>query len=589
MHVRTMFVTAAALALAAAGCRSAEMRPAMVPPAPAPPVPSVVPAADTDWHAFVDGFIEETLAARPSFAVKLGRHEFDGRLPDLSADGIAAEVARIQQALEKARAFDDAELNDAQRFERSYLVAHLEGELFWLVDAAWPTRSPLFYLDHLDPEVYLTREYAPLADRLRAYTGLARNVPRVIEQMRANLRTPMPRTYAALGADMTGNLAGFLRKDVPAVFASVEDAEAQAAMAEANEAAAAALDELARWFKAEEARGTSDFALGPELFARMLARTEGVTTPLDELERLGREDLERNRAALARACAKVAPRRPLAACVAAVNNDKPREGPVMRARTQLVELEQFLQASDLVSIPGKERATVEEAPPYNRWNAAYISIPGPYEQDLPAIYYIAPPDPSWSAAERKAYVPGEADLLFISVHEVWPGHFLQFLHANRAPSRIGRMFVGYAFVEGWAHYTEEMMWEAGLSAGDERAHVGQLLNALLRNVRFLSAIGLHTRGMTVAQSERMFREQAFQDPGNARQQAARGTFDPGYLNYTLGKLMIRKLREDWTASRGGRQAWKQFHDLLLSYGGPPLPLVRQALLAGTEAASQPAL
>jgi uncharacterized protein (DUF885 family) len=133
------------------------------------------------------------------------------------------------------------------------------------------------------------------------------------------------------------------------------------------------------------------------------------------------------------------------------------------------------------------------------------------------------------------------------------------------------------------------MWEAGLSAGDERAHVGQLLNALLRNVRFLSAIGLHTGGMTVAQSERMFREQAFQDPGNARQQAARGAFDPAYLNYTLGKLMIRKLRDDWTASRGGRKAWKEFHDRLLSYGGPPLPLVRQDMLAGTEAADQPAL
>jgi uncharacterized protein (DUF885 family) len=589
MHVRTTFVTAAALALAVAGCRSSEMRPAMVPPAPAPPVPAVMTAAETDWHAFVDTFLEETLAARPSQAVKLGRHEFDGRVPDLSAGGLAAEVARIQQALEKARAFDDAELNEAQRFERSYLVAQLEGELFWLVDAAWPTRNPLFYLEQIDPEVYLTREYAPLAERLSAYTALARNVPRVVEHMRANLRTPMPRTHAALGRDMTGNLAGFLRKDVPALFAPVEDAALQSAMAEANQAAAAALDELASWFKAEEARGTSDYALGPELFARMLARTEGVTTPLDELERIGREDLERNRAALAQACAKIAPRRPLAACVAVVNNEKPREGPVLRARTQLIELEQFLQASDLVSIPGKERATVEEAPPYNRWNAAYISIPGPYEQDLPSIYYIAPPDPSWSAAERKAYIPGEADLLFISVHEVWPGHFLQFLHANRAPSKIGRIFVGYAFAEGWAHYTEEMMWEAGLAAGDERAHVGQLLNALLRNVRFLSAIGLHTRGMTVAQSERMFREQAFQDPGNARQQAARGTFDPGYLNYTLGKLMIRKLREDWTASRGGRQAWKQFHDLLLSYGGPPLPLVRQAMLAGTDAASQPAL
>jgi uncharacterized protein (DUF885 family) len=589
MHARKIFLLAATLGLALAGCRGPDARPALVPPAPAPPVPAPVPAAETDWHTHVDELIEETLTARPTFAVALGRHEHDGHVPDLSRAGIAAEIARLQRALERTTRFDEATLNEAQRFERAYLIAHLQGELFWLVDAAWAERSPLFYLEHLDPEVYLTRAYAPLSERMQAYTRLASNVPRVVEQMRANLRTPMPRTYAALGREMAGNMAGFLRKDVPAMFAPVTDAGLTAAMTEANTAAANALDELARWFAAEEARGTRDFAIGPALFAAMLARTEGVTTPLEELERLGRADLERNRAALAQACARIAPRRPLAACVALVSNDKPREGPVLRARAQLVELEQFLGASDVVSIPGAERATVAEAPPYQRWNAAYISIPGPYEQELPAVYYIAPPDPAWSPAERKAYVPGEADLLFVSVHEVWPGHFLQSMHANRAPSKLGRLFVGYAFAEGWAHYAEEMMWEAGLAGGDERAHIGQLLNALLRNVRFLSAIGLHTRGMTVAESERMFREQAFQDPGNARQQAARGTFDPAYLNYTLGKLMIRELREDWTASRGGRQAWKEFHDLLLSYGGPPLPLVRAAMLAGTDAAAQPAL
>jgi uncharacterized protein (DUF885 family) len=171
-----------------------------------------------------------------------------------------------------------------------------------------------------------------------------------------------------------------------------------------------------------------------------------------------------------------------------------------------------------------------------------------------------------------------ADLLFTSVHEVWPGHFLNFLHSNRSTSKFGQVFVGYAFAEGWAHYTEEMMWEAGLGNGDPETHIGQLANALLRNARFLSAIGLHTKGMTVAQSDRLFREEAYTDPGTARQQALRGTYDPAYLNYTLGKLMIRNLREDWTKSRGGRSAWKEFHDRFLSYGGPPIPLVRRAMV-----------
>ena len=172
------------------------------------------------------------------------------------------------------------------------------------------------------------------------------------------------------------------------------------------------------------------------------------------------------------------------------------------------------------------------------------------------------------------------------MHEVWPGHFLQFLHSNRNPSRIAALWVGYAYAEGWAHYAEEMMWDEGLGSadgrpGDPEQHIGQLTNALLRNVRFLSAIGLHTQGMTLEQSEKMFREQAFYDPGNARQQAARGTYDPAYLNYTLGKLMIYKLREDYRRQRGAAFSLRDFHDRLLREGQAPMPIVREALLGKT--------
>jgi uncharacterized protein (DUF885 family) len=267
--------------------------------------------------------------------------------------------------------------------------------------------------------------------------------------------------------------------------------------------------------------------------------------------------------------------------VAKANADKPGKNPVEAAREQVKDLTGFVSAQKLATIPGTEEAQVDLAPPYQRWNFAYINIPGPYEKNMPSVYYISPPDPKWSAAEQEAYLPGKDDLLFTSAHEVMPGHFLQFLHANRVASPVGRIFGSYAFIEGWAHYTEEMMWDAGLGGGDPEVHIGQLTNALLRDVRFLSAIGLHVRGMTVQDSERMFRESAFQDAGNARQQAARGTFDPAYLNYTLGKLMIRKLRDDWTASRGGKSAWGQFHDQFLSYGAPPVPLVRTAMLGAS--------
>jgi uncharacterized protein (DUF885 family) len=251
-----------------------------------------------------------------------------------------------------------------------------------------------------------------------------------------------------------------------------------------------------------------------------------------------------------------------------------------------------VQDNNVVSIPSDDEALVAEAPVYNRSNSAFIQIPGPYDHGVASTYNIAPPNPAWSKAEQAAYIPSEAALLYTSVHEVWPGHFLQFLHSNANPSKLEALWVGYAFAEGWAHYAEEMMYERGLGKGDSEKHIGQLTDALLRDVRLLSAIGMHTEGMTVAQSEKMFITQAFQDPGNARQQAARGTFDPAYLNYTLGKLMIRKLRTDWiaktqpTAAAGAaaddQAHWHDFHDKFLSYGGPPIPLLRKELLGEAQ-------
>jgi hypothetical protein len=336
-----------------------------------------------------------------------------------------------------------------------------------------------------------------------------------------------------------------------------------------------------KWLESQLPGATEDFAMGTWRFQEMLWATERVKTSVDQLEEIGRRDLQRNLDALKQACQKIAPTRTIQDCLAMVKANKPKEGPVQAARTQLYDLKSFLVEKQLVSIPSKESSNVEESLPYMRWNSAYIDIPGPYEKDLPATYYIAPPNPSWSPKEQEEYIPCLSDLLFISVHEVWPGHFLQFLHSNRSESKFGQVFVGYAFAEGWAHYAEEMMWEAGVGNGNPEVHIGQLLNALLRNVRFMSAIGLHTGKMTVADSERMFRDLAFQDPASARQQAARGTFDPAYLNYTMGKLMVRKLREDWCATHGGRDAWTDFHDKFLSFGGPPIPLIRKELLKDT--------
>ena len=392
-------------------------------------------------------------------------------------------------------------------------------------------------------------------------------------------------------------------------------------LADADTNAANAMANLTNYLTGLRKTATENFAIGKDLYAQMVKDTEQVDVPIEQIEAAGRADLDRNTTALKAECATYLPKGTLTACVAKVSAKKPPEGAVEAARRQLPMLRDFVQKNNVVSIPNDDQALVAEAPPYNRNNAAFIQVPGPYDKGVPATFNIAPPDPKWTKAEQLQYIPSEASLMFTSVHEVWPGHFLQFLHSNANPDKLEALWVGYAFAEGWAHYCEEMMYEEGLGRGDPEMHIGQIMDALLRDVRLLSSIGLHTEGWTVAQSEKMFREQAFQDPGNARQQAARGTYDPAYLNYTLGKLMIRKLRTDWVAKMhgsagaapaqaapaapasaamtgpamsgpamtgpamtggpgaGGDQAlWHDFHDKFLSYGGPPIPMVRQEMM-----------
>ncbi len=547
------------------------------------PEPAAEPATaaqtNTGFDNLVSGFIEARMKRDPYLAVQAGRHEFDGQMPDWSRAAIDADVAELRQFKASLTAMDPAKLSDAQKLERDYVLWVIDREIFWLASAEQPFRNPAWYLDRLDPSMYLTREYAPLETRLKGYLGYARAIPGLAASIRANLRAPLPKAFIERGAAGFGGYATFFRTEMPPIFAPLGDQKLKQELTEATAAAARAMDGLTAWLESQRASGTDDFALGETKFLEMLRETERLDIPLARLEEIARKDLERNLAALREACAQFAPRAALADCVNRMRANKPAGGSVEGARAQLTELRQFVLDKDIVSIPSEEQAMVAESPPYNRGNFAYITIPGPYENPaVKSTYYVAPPDAKWSAAERNAYLPGKAYLLFVSVHEVWPGHYLQGQFANLNPSRVGALWWNYSFGEGWAHYAEEMMYDAGLGAGDPEMRVGMLANALLRDVRFLSAICLHSGCMTLEQSEKMFREQAFADAGNARQQALRGTYDPGYLAYTLGKLMIRKLRADWLAANPGATP-KQFHDKFLSYGVPPVPLVRRSMLA----------
>ena len=533
-------------------------------------------AASEPWAQFTQKTIDGWLAIDPAWAVYQGAHQFDGKLPDWSETGLKAKADFLQGVIDHAKAY--TQLTGDEKFEQGNMIKVAEGQLFWLKEADQPHTNPAFYIGTLDPNTYIAREYADKPTRMKALIAYMNAIPAAAGQIRANLKAPMPASFIKYGTAGFGGFADAYLSDARAAFADVKDPALQKQLSDSSQLASKAMADLRDWLKSQEPNATQDFALGAERFAHMLSATEAVDTPITDLEKIGQADLKRNQDALKAECARFAPGKTIPLCMDKLNANKPVGGPVAEATRQIPMLTAFVKSKDIVTIPGTEKALVHESPPYNRQNGAYIDPPGPFEKGIPSIYYISPPDPSWTKAKQDAYIAGVDDLMFTSVHEVMPGHFLQFLHANRSPSLFGRLFVGYAYAEGWAHYSEEMMWEAGLGKGDPQVHIGQLSNALLRDCRFLSAIGMHARGMTMAQSKQMFISQCYQDEGTADQQAARGTYDPAYLNYTMGKLMIRKLRADWTATHGGRAGWKAFHDAFLNYGGPPIPLVRQAMM-----------
>jgi uncharacterized protein (DUF885 family) len=517
-----------------------------------------------------------------SQAVALGMHQYDGKLPDDSPVALQGRAAFLAEARARLESFAAAELSVGSRFERDVFVVRLRGALFDLAVRRTPWRSPPYYLGALSLQNYTSRDYAPVDERARAVLAVCRAARRYLETARANLEASLPRPVVGFAIQMAGGQIAFVQKDVVEALSGVVDPALKADLTPALAELVAQLGAFRDDLKGRLARGTDDFALGEQSFLRMLEETEDLRIDLARLDSVGRADLARNQRALEAAARAFAPGKPLAEALAAAGADRPAAGELLGiARQQVGSLREFLGRHPIVTIPSDEQAEVRESPPFLRVNFASINQPGVFEKrPLPSFYFISPPDPKWSEAEQRAYVASREGLLFTTIHEVWPGHFLDRLHRVRLQSRITRSFGSYASNEGWAHYVEEMMWEEGVAGQDPRAHIAQLLQALMRDVRFLSAIGLHTHGMTVAESHKLFVEQAFQDPGTARQQSMRGTVDPMYLNYTLGKLMILKLRADWRAKVGGGGAFdlRAFHDRLLSYGDAPLPLIRRAML-----------
>ncbi len=492
-------------------------------------------------------------------------------------------VATIRRQFASLDAWAKADGQSAQtRLEAGVLRSLLLKERFDLVDAQSPKKAPMEVLWNLNIVNYILRNYAPVDRRIRAVASLQSQVPAYV----ARFRTMTDRRLADTQYEMAEmSIAGMIEqyeRDLPAFYPEVS-AGTRKRVERTSAAALRDMRALQADLRADyKPRVKHDFALGRAKYERMLWAEHLTRLPIERLLAVGVADLEANKKAFLETAAQIAPGRSPKEAVAAIARDHPTADSLIPDTQRMLEdIRAFLVDRDIVSIPSDERPIVIETPRFYRWASAATSPPGSFEKVAKeAYYFVTPVDPEWPAEKAEEWLRylNYTSLRNISVHEAYPGHFVHFLHRRyRVTSPVLKSHWSIAFGEGWAHYAEEMMIEQGFQGGDPKYRLAQLKDALLRDCRYVSSIRMHVYGWSWEDATRFFMENSFMERLPAEREAKRGTFDPGYLNYTLGKLMIKKLRADWMALHPDARL-KEFHDAFLLLSGPPLGLAREALL-----------
>jgi hypothetical protein len=532
--------------------------------APAPREAGV--AASEAFAGLRDRVLDELLADDPETARDLGLHEYDGKVAPVSKEAIADRIARLTLAARDLAALASESLTADEALDRSELESWVASSLFWLVDMDAPHKSPQSYQALFALSTYIDRDYAPLHERAKRLLAQEEAALEEVGHARENLTPPLSKPVAEVAARNFAGYATYLRGDVVRLMGKLGDDAERNRFAKANGALAKEADALAKWLTREAARGDQSHVLGPQRYAKLLRVQEGLRVPLGEFERMNEDDLAANRQAYEATASRVKPRAIAEAEL------------FTTARRMVGDARAFVVDHAIVTLPSEDAVVVRETPPYQRWNSASIEMSGPFESARSAFFQLTLPDRSWPENQRAAYLGSAGDLLGTTIHEVYPGHFVQGRWDERAPTRVQKAFASYSFVEGWAHYAERMMIEEGLGEDDPADRLAMLHGALLRNCRFAASVAIHAKGMTVEQVEKRFTTDCHQDAATAHEQAVRATFDPGYFAYTLGKLQILALRDEAKRKLGDRFSLKRFHDALLSHGAPPLALIHDRVL-----------
>ncbi len=541
--------------------------------------------ASEPLHHFVDDYLAYLHESNPTASTFDGIHQFDDLLEDLSRSGIDAQVQALSGLARRLAAISPDSLQGVERIERPMVATHIKSRLYDLEQVRLWERNPQVYGEVLGSSLasQVLFDHAPAGDRARRVLSKLRQAPRLIQSARDNIKDP-PGIYVKNGLDTLRGTLRFIEVDLPRAVADVDDMGLLGDLADAQTEAIDALKSYMGYLETEVApKARASFRLGADRFTEKMRLEEGLDLPLPRLLDIGLRELNSVQEEFKRVAGRLENGDPIDVWRHVKTQHLATGGIVNTARQQIEQLATFIKRRDLVSFPAGEPVTVAPTPDFYRWTFASMWTPGPFEsRPTRAYYYLTDVDPGWPEERKQDHLRdlNEATLWSISIHEVYPGHFLHFQHLRQVESRARKslMMASMSMVEGWAHYCEQMMQEEGFQKQNPVVHLGQLAESLIRIARFVVAIRLHAEDLSVEQGVRFFRDEAFLEEGTARREAERGTFDPGYGSYTAGKLMMLKLREDYKAKVGDAFSLKAFHDAVLKNGVAPFPVHRQLML-----------
>jgi uncharacterized protein (DUF885 family) len=542
-------------------------------------------SGDSAFKSLASEVLQDYFRRHPSSATLLGVHTYDNQLEDYSAGAFDAEVKADSAFRARLIAVDTATLSLEQQLDRQQLIHAMDAAIVSdRVIKPWAQNADSYSSGVTNAAyVIMERNYAPPAQRLASLVAREKSMVAALAEARKNLVNP-PKIFTEIAVEQIDGNVKFFKNDVPAAFKDVTDAAALAELKKSNDGVMKALADYKTFLQHDLLpKSNGSYALGADTYAKALAANEMVDVPLDRLLQIAESDRAKNEAAFQTAAKQIDGAKPADSVLASLQNDHPPADKLLGTTQGMLDsLRQFLVDHHIVTIPASEPAHVKETPPFMRsTTTASMDTPGPFETaKLQGYYNMTLPDARWPKAEQESYMKQwyYAAIANVSVHEVYPGHYIQFLYAKSFPTDVRKVFGASTNSEGWAHYDEQMMLDEGFHANDPKYRLAQLQDALLRDVRFIAGIKMHTQGLSVDDATKLFETQGHQPHPVAVEEAKRGAGDPLYGYYTMGKLMILKLRDDYKAKQGSAYTLQGFHDTFLKLGPLPLPLIRRAML-----------